>query len=114
VVERQEVRTVKRGDYYKVCGGYHGAVWTGTAWVGFGCDACGLTTGLLQRRLQGPMPPKAIKAMISKSPHKHDRATHARWHAAKAAVRVRYNRPVGSPVTLAEVRAELQLKETDR
>ena len=74
--------TLKKGEYYKVIGGYFGAVWDGRKWLRFDCDGCLFAAGIVHPadRRQGHATPKAIEAYESGPVvYRHDAKLHGDW-----------------------------------
>ena len=79
---------MKTGDYYKLVGDHAGAVWTGTRWERFDCEACVRGQGIAKNRLQGPMSNGASKVMHGPVIHRHNVQVHQEYLSkARAAAR---------------------------
>jgi hypothetical protein len=77
---------MKRGNYFKLVGGYEGVVWMGKRWERFDCQRCVILKGIAAGApLQGPMTKRAVEAMLGPVHHRHDVAAHAEWIRSRAA-----------------------------
>ena len=70
---------MKKGDYYKLVGAFEGALWNGSKWERFECEACVRASGLVLNRLQGSMSEGASKAMLGSVAYRHDRQLHQQY-----------------------------------